>query len=63
MKKIKVKIIGHYNRYIIFIRNSIIKKIKKFNISAPVTKVEESEASHKTAPINSIGLPYLFIGV
>ena len=38
MKKIKVKIIGHYNRYLIFIKNSIIKEIRKFHISAEVKK-------------------------
>ena len=38
MKKIKVKIIGHYNRYLIFIKNSIIKVIRKFHISAAVKK-------------------------
>ena len=38
MKKIKAHIINTYNRYIIFIRNSITKKIRKFNISAPIKK-------------------------
>ena len=32
-------------------------------ISAPVTKLDASDASHNIAPINSSGLPYLFIGV
>ena len=32
-------------------------------ISVPVTKLDESEASQKTAPKSSLGFPYLFIGV
>ena len=38
MKKIKAKIIGHYNRYLIFIKNSIIKGIRQFRISAAIKK-------------------------
>ena len=38
MKKIKAKIISHYNRYLIIIKNSIIKGIRKFRISAAIKK-------------------------
>ena len=41
----------------------IQEKPPSIAISAPVTKDAESDANQTVHPINSSGMPYLFIGV